>query len=265
MTEKEINLKSVLFLVIGLLLLLSLVICIYIVNGEKDLVSIEAKVLDVQKDENGTGKNNITVSYDIDDTSYNYNFNYKDNIEKNDIITIYYHKNNISSVTTFKTTKLIFICPVIGLILCVISLFELFRQGKEDILFQTAVIDVSGLTQKLEIVTDDTIIKEYQQLPEEQVETEVKTIKKISKNNRKEESKKNISTPKPQSKENSKDDWYIEVNNEQQDQSIIDKQTIIDNQRILDNHKIDANQDIKDELPKNNIKNIENQQISNNK
>lgn len=217
MTEKEINLKSVIFLVIGILLLLSLVICIYIVNGERDLISVEAKVVDVKKDENGTGKNDITVSYDIDETSYNYNFYYKDNIELDDKITIYYHKNNINSVTTFKTTKFIFVCPIIGLILCILSLFELFRQNKnEEDLFQTAVIDISGTTQKLEIVTDDTMIKEYQELPEEQVEAEVKVIKKNNKNQDKEETKKPLNKNNEETKkEEIKEDWYVEVKEEQ--------------------------------------------------
>ncbi len=217
MTEKEINLKSVIFLVIGILLLLSLVICIYIVNGERDLISVEAKVVDVKKDENGTGKNDITVSYDIDETSYNYNFYYKDNIELDDKITIYYHKNNINSVTTFKTTKFIFVCPIIGLILCILSLFELFRQNKnEEDLFQTAVIDISGTTQKLEIVTDDTMIKEYQELPEEQVEAEVKVIKKNNKNQDKEETKKPLNNNNEETKkEEIKEDWYVEVKEEQ--------------------------------------------------
>lgn len=222
MTEKEINLKSILFLVIGILLLLSLVICIYIVNGERDLISVEAKVIDVKKDETGTGKNDITVSYDIDGTSYNYNFYYKDNINVNDKIDVYYHAKNKNSVTTYKTSRLIFICPIIGLFLCVLSLFELFRQNKnDDEIFQTSVIDISGTTQKLEIVTDNTVIKEYECLPEEQVETEVKAIKKEdlpilkedlpkTKKNKEERKKESDSTPE-------KDDWYIEVKEDNQE------------------------------------------------
>lgn len=218
MSEKEINLKSILFLVIGILLLLSLVICIYIVNGERDLVSVSAKVIDVEKDDTGTGKNDVTVSYDIDGTSYNYNFYYKDNVNVDDTINIYYHKNNISSVTTFKTSKLIFICPITGLVLCILSLFELFKHSKaEEELFKTAVIDVLGTTQMLEIVTDDTVLNEYESLPEEQVETEVKAIKKEAPHHHK-ESKNKINHPKEKTKEpsESKEDWYIEVKEDQQ-------------------------------------------------
>ena len=44
MTQRETNLRSVLFLVIGILLLLSLVICVYIVSTESDLVKVAAEV-----------------------------------------------------------------------------------------------------------------------------------------------------------------------------------------------------------------------------
>ena len=44
MTERETVLRSVLFLVIGILLLLSLVICVYIVSDERDLIKVEADV-----------------------------------------------------------------------------------------------------------------------------------------------------------------------------------------------------------------------------
>lgn len=49
-SNKEINVRSIIFLVIGILLVLSLVICIYIVSGERDLVSINATVVNVKED-----------------------------------------------------------------------------------------------------------------------------------------------------------------------------------------------------------------------
>ena len=48
MTQKETNLRSVLFLVIGILLLLSLIICIYIVSGESDLVKVTSEVTEIK-------------------------------------------------------------------------------------------------------------------------------------------------------------------------------------------------------------------------
>lgn len=180
MTERETNLRSVLFLVIGILLLLSLVICIYIIGGEQDLVKTEADVIDVNKDADGTGKNDVTVVYDVDGVEYEYNFMYKDDINKDDKISIYYHKKNKTAVQTFKTSKLIFVCPLIGLALCIIGLVELFKKnndGEDE--FKTSVIGVVGNTQQLKIVTNnDTPVKEYEKSAEEKVETQVKTIKK---------------------------------------------------------------------------------------
>ncbi len=184
MTEKEFSLKSILFLVIGLLLLLSLIICIYIVNEEKDLVKIEANVINVKKDKSGTGKNDITVSYEIDGVSYNYNFYYKDEVMANDKIDIYYHKNNINTVTTFKTSKFIFVCPIVGLILCIISLLEILKNHKSEVNELKALsIEDLGNTQRLEIETSDVLLENYTQLPEEKIEAEVKTIKKECSNN----------------------------------------------------------------------------------
>ncbi len=179
MTERETNIRSVVFLVIGILLLLSLVICIYIVGSESDLVKINAEVLEVKKDADGTGKNDVTVLYEVDGTSYKYNFYYKNEINEGDFIEIYYHKKNNTSVTTFKTTKMIFICPLIGLGLCILGIFELFKKnddGAEE--FKTSVIGVVGNTQQLKIVTNDTPVQEYVKTPEEEVEAQVKTIKK---------------------------------------------------------------------------------------
>lgn len=180
MTEKETNIRSVLFLVIGILLLLSLVICIYIVSSESDLVEIKAEILEVENDADGTGKNNVTVVYDVDGTSYKYNFYYEKDVEVGNTLDIYYHSKNVTSVTTFKTSKLIFICPIIGLGLCIFGIFELFRKNDEEKEeFKTSVIGVVGNTQQLKIVTtDETPVKEYVKSPEEEVETQVKVIKK---------------------------------------------------------------------------------------
>ena len=50
MTNKEINIRSIIFLIIGILLVLSLVICIYIVNSQKDLKTVDAIVTNVKED-----------------------------------------------------------------------------------------------------------------------------------------------------------------------------------------------------------------------
>ena len=123
MTQRETNLRSVLFLVIGILLLLSLVICVYIVSTESDLVKVAAEVTNVAKDADGSGKDNVSVTYDVDGKSYMYDFTPKKEVEVGDKVTIYYHDKKPSSVQLFKTNKLIFIWPVIGLALCILGIF----------------------------------------------------------------------------------------------------------------------------------------------
>lgn len=179
MTQKETNLRSVLFLVIGILLLLSLVICIYIVSGESDLVKTTALVTEVSKDSSGTGKTDISVTYDVDGQSYKYDYYHKGEVEEGDKVTLYYHEKNPSSVQTFKTNKLIFIWPVIGLGLCILGLLELFRKtDDEEDEFETSVIGIVGNTQQLKIVTDDAPVQTYQPTPEETHEVAVKAVKK---------------------------------------------------------------------------------------
>ena len=132
MTNKDVGLRSVLFLVVGILLLLSLIICIYIVNDEKDLVKISSTVIDVKKDSDGTGKNDVTVSYTVNSNNYEYNFYYKDYINVGDKIDIYYHDNDATDIEISKTTKLIFIFPIMGLVLCIVGLIELFKNSNNS-------------------------------------------------------------------------------------------------------------------------------------
>lgn len=180
MARKETNLISVLFLVIGILLLLSLVICIYIVSGESDLVRISAEVVDVSGEATSSGKSEISVIYDVDGQTYKYSYYHKEEVKTGDNVTIYYHEKNPTMVQTFKVNKLIFIWPIIGLTLCILGLFELFKKNDEDeeTEFETSVIGVVGNTQQLKIVTDDTKVKIYEPTPEEVIEAPVKSVVK---------------------------------------------------------------------------------------
>ena len=162
MTNKDVGLRGVLFLVVGILLLLSLIICIYIVNDEKDLVKVSSTVIDVKKDSDGTGKNDVTVSYTVNSNNYEYNFYYKDYINVGDKIDIYYHDNDATDIEISKTTKLIFIFPIIGLILCIVGLIELFKNSnnsgdrfKED--YEVQALGISGDYNKVKVLADDEI------------------------------------------------------------------------------------------------------------
>ena len=175
MTQKETNLRSILFLVIGVLLLLSLVICIYIVGGERDLVKTSAEIVEINPDE----ASGVVVTYEVEGQIYKYDYG-KGEYQVGDKVTIYYHETDPSLVQKFKTNKLIFIFPVIGLALCILGLFELLKKDDDDdeTEFETSVIGVVGNTQQLKIVTDDTAVHTYEPTPEEVVEAPVKTVVK---------------------------------------------------------------------------------------
>ncbi|MBQ4030702.1 MAG: hypothetical protein II625_02995 [Bacilli bacterium] len=177
--DKETKLRSVLFFVIGFLLVLSLLICIYIVAGESKLVPVEATVVNVTKDAGGVGIDNVEISYTVDGSVYGTYFDSKKDLKNGDKINVYYYSNDYTQVKYSKTSKLIFLCPVVGLVLCALGIFELYRRrndGEDE--FKTSVIGVVGNTQQLKIVTENTDTQEYEPTPEEQVEVEVKTINK---------------------------------------------------------------------------------------
>ena len=181
MTQKETNLRSVLFLVIGILLLLSLIICIYIVSGESDLVETTAVVEEIHSTSTDTKEVQVTVAYDVNGQPYKFKYNHKGEVKKGDKVTLYYHEKKPISVQTYKTKKIIFIWPILGLALCILGIFELFRKNDDDDdddELETSVIGVVGNTQQLKIVTDDTEVKEYEKTPEEEKEVEVKTVSK---------------------------------------------------------------------------------------
>lgn len=182
MNDRESNVKTVLFLVIGILLLLSLVVCIFIVGQESEYIQTEAYVAEITKDAGGSGKNSVILNYDVGGTTYGYTYETKDDLNANDKVTIFYDKTTPKYATVEKTSKIIFLFPVIGLVLCIAGLYQLYKNrgkgedGEEQ--FKTSVIAVVGNTQQLEIVADETEAQEYEKSPEEEIESDVKPIVK---------------------------------------------------------------------------------------
>ena len=178
MTEKETIFRSVLFLVIGILLLISLIVCIYIFSYEKSFAPIEATIEEVVKDKKNTNINHYVAVYQAPEKEYRAEFSTKANYKKGDKIKIYYNtKPQMNKYTRLKlTSKAILICPLVGLILCGFGLFSLFRKRKkEEELFKTNVIATNGKTQQLQIEAKES--QSYVKTPEEQKEVEVKTVK----------------------------------------------------------------------------------------
>lgn len=180
MSDRESNIKTVLFLVIGILLLLSLVVCMFIVGQESEYVQTEAYVAEITKDAGGSGKNSVILNYDVGGTIYGYTYETKEDLNTNEKVTIFYDKKTPKYATVEKTSKVIFLFPVAGLILCIAGLYQLFKNrgksedGEEQ--FKTSVINVVSNTQQLEIVTDETEAQEYEKAYEEEVESDVKPI-----------------------------------------------------------------------------------------
>ena len=176
--DKETKLRSILFFAIGFLLILSLIICIYIIAGERDLVPVEGVVTNVTKDSGKVGVNNVAVKYTVDGKELTFSLTTKKDYKAGDKINVYYHENDKDQVKYYKTSKLIFLCPIIGLILCGLGLFELFRKNNDIEDFKTGVLGVIGNTEQLKIVTDQKA-EEYTPVPEEQQEVDVKPIDKV--------------------------------------------------------------------------------------
>ena len=177
--DKETKLRSILFFVVGFLLVLSLVICIYIIAGERDLEPVEATVISVDKDAKKTGVNEIKINYQANGAQYTFRFDSKKDYQLDDVINVYYHRNKVTDVQTYKTSKLIFLCPIIGLVLCALGIFELYkRRGDGEDEFKTSIIGVVGDTQQLKIVTEGNDEPVYEPTPEEVSEVEVKSINK---------------------------------------------------------------------------------------
>lgn len=249
MSDKDISLRSAIFLIIGVLLVLSLIVCIYIINSEKDLKTVSARVIEVKNNVDGTGKNDVIVSYKVNNNSYEYNFYYKKDIKAGEMIDIYYHESNPIKVQTFKTSYIIFICPIIGLVLCLWGLIELFKKNKTgdkdepDALFKTQVISVDGNTQRLEIITEDEDAIEYVKTLEEEEETPVKELS-VKDNDTEEE-------PIPFEKSN-KDVSAKEIIDEEEEEPIISEEDEEpDNEEILHNPFLDdeVEEDNEEEIP----------------
>ena len=179
MNNKEVNIRSIIFLLIGIILIVSLIICVYIISSERDLVHTMGETTKVVENSNSKGDNDVTISYDVDGKTYNYNFYYKEKIKEGDKIDIYYHKKDVSKVQTYKTSYFIFVCPAIGLLLCLLGLIDTFKKSDDDNekLYETQVLHISDKTQQLSIITNDDSI-EYEKLPEEVVEPKVSKVKK---------------------------------------------------------------------------------------
>ena len=168
--------KEIFFLVIGLLLLLSLVLCVYAISLDREYIQTTANVVEVTDTK-------VTYSYFVKGEEHFSKSNVKKKIKEGDKVKLYYHKDNVADAKLNRTSNLIFLCPLAGLILCVIGIVEVVKKKKKDNLedeeqFKTKVISVLGQTQKLKIITDGDTGSDYAKSLEETMEVPVKAILK---------------------------------------------------------------------------------------
>lgn len=176
---KKGTVKEYVFLFIGLLLLISLFICIYLVNLDRQYIHTTATIVDVVELED---TNKVTLNYNVAGDSYDYEVSYKGEVIVGNKVDLYYFKEDFSIAKLSKTNKLIFVCPLIGFILCVIGIVEIMRKkkmdaDKEEELYKTKVISILGETQMLKIITDGENPIDYKKSMEESTEVPVKAIK----------------------------------------------------------------------------------------
>lgn len=168
--------KEVFFLVIGLLLLLSLVLCVYAISLDREYIQTTANVVEVTDSK-------VTYSYFVKGEEHFSKSKAKDNIKEGDKVKLYYHKDNVADAKLNRTSNLIFLCPLAGLVLCVIGIVEVVKKKKrenaeDEEQYKTKVISVLGQTQKLKIITDGETGSDYAKSLEETMEVPVKAILK---------------------------------------------------------------------------------------
>ena len=181
--KKKGVIKEYVFLFIGLLLLISLFICIYLVNLDRQYIHTTATIVDVV-DMGETNK--VTLNYNVSGDSYDYEVSYAGDVIVGDKVDLYYFKDDFKIAKLNKTNKMIFICPLIGFVLCVLGIGEILSKKKNDAekeeeLYKTQVISVLGETQKLKIITDGENPVDYVKSMEESNEVPVRRIKKKNK------------------------------------------------------------------------------------
>lgn len=168
--------KEIFFLFIGLLLLLSLILCVYAVSLDREYIQTTANVVEVTEDK-------VVYSYLVKGETYKCKSKGKKDIKEGDKVKIYYHKNNVEKTKLKRTSNLIFVCPLAGLVLCTIGVIEVIKKRRrekddDEEQYKTKVISVLGQTQKLKIITDGDTGAEYAKSLEETMEVPVKAILK---------------------------------------------------------------------------------------
>ncbi len=179
MSDRETNLRCVLFLFLGSLMLFSILFCFYLINSEKDLVRVEAVVTEVDLPDGEDGKRVAVLTYDVQGETYEKrDYETKDKITTTDKVIMYYYPDAPSETQFKKTSYAIFITPVAGVLFCIAGLVELYRKPKKDgEEFKTQVVRV---VEKPVVQEEPKVIKVIQkpEVAEEKTSVVVSSPKK---------------------------------------------------------------------------------------
>lgn len=173
--KKESIAKEIVFLFIGFLLLIALIVCVYVISLDREYIQTTASVTEVIESED-----KVIYTYIVKGEEYECKAK-RNGAKLGDRVRLYYHSDNVKKAKLNKTSKLIFVCPLIGLVLCGIGVFESIKKRKkeenmEEEQYKTKVISILGETQKLKIITDGDSGSEYAKSLEETIEVPVKSI-----------------------------------------------------------------------------------------
>lgn len=175
---KKETIKRVFFIFVGILLLLSLILCVYTVSLDRKYVRTTAYAGEVVKVD---GKYSTEFKYIVAGEELYCPVISSKEIKEKSKTELFYKQDKVTECKLEKTSKLIFVCPVIGLVIWAIFIFESMKkkkldEEKEEEQYRTKVISILGQTQKLKILTDGETGAEYAKSLEETIEVPVKSI-----------------------------------------------------------------------------------------
>lgn len=175
---KKEAIKKVFFIFVGILLLLSLILCVYTVSLDRKYVRTTSSAGEVVKTD---GKYSTEFKYIVAGEELYCPVTSAKEIKEGHKTELFYRKDKVTECKLEKTSKLIFVCPVIGLVIWAIFIFESMKkkkmdEEKEEDQYRTKVISILGQTQKLKILTDGETGAEYAKSLEETIEVPVKSI-----------------------------------------------------------------------------------------
>ena len=119
------TMKRVFFIFVGILLLLSLILCVYTVSLDRKYVRTTASAGEVVKVD---GKYSTEFKYIVAGEELYCPVISAKEIKEGNKTELFYKQDKVTECKLEKTSKLIFVCPVIGLVIWAIFIFESLKK-----------------------------------------------------------------------------------------------------------------------------------------